>query len=366
MQRFAGRSLKSVPMAESLPLLLYVTAHPPFASEPFAGHRIAARHLDELRQHHRVVVLILAGGGSLVRQQELLSMSNVEAVEWVHCATVSKVSGLLLNAPRVPFRYTTRLVPGARKVMLHLLQRYDFQRVWFEFSQVLPLIELTGSIPSTVVMHDLQLQVALRGGRLDRLFAGATATYERGLLERASEILVLSPKDADLIVGLYSLRPRVIKPYFQDYSACAVQRALAPVEGCHIVFWGNLSRSENEEAIWRFINTCLPSIRAQIPEAELLVVGASPSHRLKSVAAPGVTVTGFVDDPSSLFLKAKLAVVPLLAGAGVKIKVLELLSAGLPVISTEIGAEGIEPDPLLSVVPLEQFVPAIVAALKRD
>jgi glycosyltransferase involved in cell wall biosynthesis len=58
--------------------------------------------------------------------------------------------------------------------------------------------------------------------------------------------------------------------------------------------------------------------------------------------APDVEVTGFMADPADQFARAHLALAPLFQGAGVKVKVLECLAAGLPVLTTEIGSEGIE------------------------
>jgi glycosyltransferase involved in cell wall biosynthesis len=72
------------------------------------------------------------------------------------------------------------------------------------------------------------------------------------------------------------------------------------------------------------------------------VAGACPPPDITSNAADGLDVTGFLDDPAPCFCRAHLAILPLSSGAGVKVKVLECLASGLPVLTTAIGAEGIE------------------------
>jgi len=352
-------------MAKLRPLLLYVTAQPPFQSAPFAGHRIAARHLEDLRGTHRLVVLIVANHVDPADVEALRQRDGIESVVVVTVAAHQKVAALLRHMGSVPLRYSTRLTTQAVAVFRQLLAAQTFDAVWFEFSQVLPLVRWVQGPRCTVVMHDLQIQVALRGGRFDRLCAGFVAAYEKSLLEGVSEIRVLSDKDQAIVSSLYNLDSVRIAPYFHDYSALAHRRRPRLPGPPRLVFWGNLSRSENEEAAWRFIQCDFPLICEAFPNAELAIVGASPSSRLQRLQLAGVTVTGFVDDPAPYFEAADVAVAPLIAGAGIKIKVLELLSAGLPLVSTPVGAEGIDPNERLIVSPLDRFADAVTSLLSQ-
>ena len=71
------------------------------------------------------------------------------------------------------------------------------------------------------------------------------------------------------------------------------------------------------------------------------IVGANPTDEVKKLASDNIVVTGFVENPKDIFENMDISVVPLRLGAGVKIKVLESLASGLPVITTDVGAEGI-------------------------
>jgi len=113
-----------------------------------------------------------------------------------------------------------------------------------------------------------------------------------------------------------------------------------------MMFLGAMDRKENHEAMLWFLDAVFPTLRSTIPSARLLIVGAHPRPALLELCQKieGVEVTGYVLDLQPLFAKAWLAIAPLRSGAGLKIKVVECLAQGLPVVTTAIGSEGITAD----------------------
>ena len=110
------------------------------------------------------------------------------------------------------------------------------------------------------------------------------------------------------------------------------------------VFLGGLNLPHNQFSIIQFIETQADRMIEQIPGVKLRVIGRGASPELIHLAhryTDNITLDGFVDDLGTVFSEACAMVVPLLFGSGVKIKTLEALSQGLPVISTEFGIEGI-------------------------
>lgn len=106
-----------------------------------------------------------------------------------------------------------------------------------------------------------------------------------------------------------------------------------------------MNRPENEQAVIYFTQKCFTKLLEIDSEYKLYVVGSNPSAKiinLQNNNNNNIIVTGFVEDPTPYFEKAAIGIVPLLQGAGIKLKTLEMLAAGLPVISTNIGAEGLE------------------------
>jgi glycosyltransferase involved in cell wall biosynthesis len=109
-----------------------------------------------------------------------------------------------------------------------------------------------------------------------------------------------------------------------------------------IVHVGTMFWPPNVDAVCWFADAVLPRIRTVRPTAGLDVVGARPTRAVRALAARGaVRVTGFVDDPTPYLRDAGAFIVPLRSGGGMRVKILNALAQGLPVVSTPIGCEGL-------------------------
>jgi glycosyltransferase involved in cell wall biosynthesis len=110
-----------------------------------------------------------------------------------------------------------------------------------------------------------------------------------------------------------------------------------------LVFVGDLAYGPNADAAESFAAEVLPLVRAEHPSALFRVVGRNPSQDLmESAKAGGVEVTGFVDDVRAELARARIFVCPIRYGSGTRLKLFEAFAAGLPVVSTRLGAEGID------------------------
>jgi O-antigen biosynthesis protein len=108
-----------------------------------------------------------------------------------------------------------------------------------------------------------------------------------------------------------------------------------------LFFVGGFWHRPNGDAVTWFVEKIWPQIRSQIPDCRLRIAGSNPGDEVLALATvPGVEVLGFVPDLKPLFDSARVFVAPLRYGAGVKGKVGQSLVHGLPVITTSIGAEG--------------------------
>ncbi|MDZ7785049.1 MAG: glycosyltransferase [Halioglobus sp.] len=107
-----------------------------------------------------------------------------------------------------------------------------------------------------------------------------------------------------------------------------------------LMFIGGFAHPPNEEGIVWFIEFVLPLIREKLPDIHLTIVGSDPTERLLALAGDAVVVAGYVEDVQPVFENARVFVSPLLHGAGVKGKIGQSFSYGLPVVTTSIGAEG--------------------------
>jgi glycosyltransferase involved in cell wall biosynthesis len=117
---------------------------------------------------------------------------------------------------------------------------------------------------------------------------------------------------------------------------------LPPATDPVVIFVALLSWRPNVDAAVWLAERVWPLVRRRRPDARLLLVGRSPTPKVQRLAGPDITVTGTVPDVRPYLAQARVAVAPLLSGGGTRLKVLEALDAGRPVVATPIGAEGLD------------------------
>ncbi len=106
-------------------------------------------------------------------------------------------------------------------------------------------------------------------------------------------------------------------------------------------FIGTLDWMPNLEGMYWFINHCWPLVHAKVPKLQFHLAGRKIPIDIQSIHGDGIVVFGEVPDASAFMSSLQLFVVPLHSGSGIRIKLLEAMAMGLPIISTTIGAEGI-------------------------
>jgi rhamnosyltransferase len=109
-----------------------------------------------------------------------------------------------------------------------------------------------------------------------------------------------------------------------------------------LLFLGGLAHPPNRDAIELVATRILPRVRSMLGPVPMTVVGAIDADTAARLEASGITATGRVDDVAPYLRAARVFVAPLRYGAGVKGKILHAMSAGLPVVTTSVGAEGID------------------------
>ena len=105
--------------------------------------------------------------------------------------------------------------------------------------------------------------------------------------------------------------------------------------------WGAWTTTPTSTLPCTSSRTTWPLVRDRRPELRLVIVGAQPPKQVLRVARAGYVVTGTVDDVRPYYHSALVSVVPLRVGGGTRLKVLEAMAAGTPVVSTSLGAEGL-------------------------
>jgi glycosyltransferase involved in cell wall biosynthesis len=199
------------------------------------------------------------------------------------------------------------------------------------------------------VESDLAGQLRQHGATRSAIWAAfGLRRLERQALGIVDRVWVCSNRDRERLLAL--AQPEI--PI--DVVANGIPRAVdIPAALCEepssgdgfpvILFVGHLGYAPNVDAATRLAGAILPRIRHALPDTRLVLAGRSPGPAVKALAAmPGVELVENPDDVAPLLSQAHLSIVPLAAGGGTRIKILEAMAWGVPVIATPLAAEGLD------------------------
>jgi polysaccharide biosynthesis protein PslH len=179
--------------------------------------------------------------------------------------------------------------------------------------------------------------------------ARAFARYEARMVKAYDALLTVIPEDRERLLVLFPAEEReTLAGKFTVVPICVDVEQSLPVakQNNHpptILHLGTMFWPPNIAGVMWFARDVLPLIHAQMPEAEFVVIGKNPPREVEALALdPRIRVTGYVTDLDPYLAQTDAFVVPLHAGGGMRVKILDAWRSGLPVVSTHIGAEGIE------------------------
>jgi len=262
-------------------------------------------------------------------------------------------SALLSMFSFLPYGAAKLHVGELRRTFPRRLQGERFDVIWVNvlyLAGVLPP-ELTAG--TRVVLDESESDELVwrgysqRGSWPERLFAQLNLRkvkrFERRILPGLDAVLCVSEVEAARMRGRVARGTEVwTVPNGVDLEFFRCIPLSQRSANC-ILLGGIMNIRRNiDAAIW-FTQRIFPRIRESIPEAELWVVGASPSREVRQLQdVPGVHVTGTVKDTRDYFAKASVLVAPYRFGAGTRLKMLEGMATGTPIVSTRAGCQGIE------------------------
>lgn len=187
---------------------------------------------------------------------------------------------------------------------------------------------------------DTQAAGGVKSRTHQRLSISLTRRFERAHLADAASLVVTSKDEADRLRALYGLDADAVVPSAVDLPPTSVRPG-----GTAAIGWlGTHEYEPNVEGLVRFVEEGWASLGSA--GLRLLVAGGSPPAHVRDLGSQvGVEILGFVESLETLFAELSAAVVPLWSGAGVKLKTLTFMAAGIPVAGTPAAVEGIDGEP---------------------
>ena len=340
--------------------LLYFAAHQAWPLT--SGNRLRDYHLaQELAKRASVTFVEMCRPG----EKPSSPPSNCRFVEIISLKkgfgyTPGKIfRGLIGPVPLTVLNYTQS---RSAAQLAGLLARRRFDTVQIEgvhLSNYLPVIQAAPNRPAILVdWHNIESELVwqyLENTSFwpKRLMARRTARLleriEMMMLERWKTHSVASERERQKLLSWcpsahVNAIPNGVDTHF--FSAAQISEIgrnnYAPVSKPSILFVGSMDYHANIEGVTSFTREIWPEIAEKHPELEFIIVGRHPSPEVRALASERIRVTGTVEDVRPFYASATAVVVPLRVGSGTRLKILEAMAAGVPVVSTRLGAEGID------------------------
>jgi glycosyltransferase involved in cell wall biosynthesis len=303
--------------------------------------------------------------------RSLASMRVVRLPKFVSLARA--LAGLVGRAPLQAAYYESSRMRGVVKdalarvrpdlVYTHLFRMAPYALAEMQEHPAAWVLDLT-DVVSSEMFRSLEYRHGLNRW-IHREEGKRIEAYERHIAPLFDRCWVVGEREAKILAAMAPSAKIDVVPIGVDGTASA--SAKAPREPATILFFGFQRIFHNRDAARFLAREIFPIVRRAVPHAKLEIAGKA-SGSLRDVHGDGIEVLGYLEDPRTAFSRATLFAAPHRFAAGVQTKVLQALDAGLPVVTTPIVREGLEPIPgdLLRVgVAPEQIAAEIIALIRN-
>ncbi len=325
---------------------------------PTSGKRLRTLNLMlPLAKRHRITYLARGDAHSAEAREatEFLGGHGIETVIVHHPVPRKKGTGLYLRLAGnllspLPYSVSSHVSEPMRRSAEELAagRRVDLWHV--EFSPYLHAVRNVPGARTCLVAHNVESLLWRRYAQteahpLKRWFCRTQwkkyERFERRAFAAATRVVAVSEEDAALVRGRFGVASvdvvdnGIDTSYFGDVKVC-------PEPG-RVLFLGSLEWRPNLDAVRLLLDRILPALRAAEPDVRLSLVGRRPPAWLvqRAFSEPGVSLHADVPDVRPHLARAAVMAVPLRIGGGSRLKILEALGCGVPVVSTRVGAEGL-------------------------
>lgn len=254
---------------------------------------------------------------------------------------------------RYPIALCTVFFEPIRKRLADLAARERFDVVQVEHSSLdiyLDHVQFPGDPATVLTLHNIDY---IRNERvLQNTPVGPAKLYhwfnqrrfkpwELQAIRRYDRVIAMSDVDQRILLNDLPGLPVSVVPNGVDARAIGFQPA--PEASEMVIFVASMDSEANHDGAMFFLREIWPLVKLARPAAQLKLVGRGPNAELQAQHNGGdVVVTGKVADVLGYYREAAVAIVPLRSGGGTRLKILEAMAAGAPVVSTTVGAEGLE------------------------
>jgi glycosyltransferase involved in cell wall biosynthesis len=320
------------------------------------GGNIRTYHiLRHLSFQHELTFYSYYGGG--VDQNYDLDLQQRLPGSVAVCTGKGELSGisrtvdyLLHSAAEAPYAVSRFACPKVQEQLRVWFREQRFDVAVCDFLDAAVNFPGRLNIPSVLFQHNVESEIwrrheATAGNPLKKMMYGMEfrkmLRYEQVEVRKFHHVVAVSESDRSLMTQWVDADRVTVVPTGVDLSEYRPDPS-APEPGQLVTFVGAMDWEPNVDGVEYFCNEIWPAIRAEVPEARFRIVGRNPDRRVQRWASDSVEVTGRVPSVVEHLRQSAVVIVPLRIGGGTRLKIYEAMASGKAVVSTTVGAEGLD------------------------
>lgn len=329
--------------------LLFLVPFPLRSDADHGGGRVAWSIVSALARRHQLTALCLRPDDAQPSEAPTGSIDVHDVPHAISSDSFARLGRLMALASGTPswasYTWSSTFAAEARRIARTL--KPDV--IHFEYHVMGQYASALDEVPAVRVLTEYEPGVlgarehrAPGSGRLDIrawLERRAWHRFEARVIGTMTAVIVFTELDRHVIAGFGQSAPVVCIPF--RLQARGEPPLTPPADEARLLFIGNFIHPPNVDAALRLALEIFPAIRAARPDARLDLVGANPPAAVQRAEGAGVRIWGRVPDVGEHLKRATIVVVPIRQGGGMRVKMVEALAAGKPVVASRLAAEGL-------------------------
>jgi glycosyltransferase involved in cell wall biosynthesis len=332
--------------------ILFLTPDLPLPARKGTAMRNASL-LRAAARRHEVALVSFAGDGDPVDPELREICERVDTVTLHAPSTASRIAGLASLQPDMARRFRSDAMADLVRTQIERFRPEVIQTEGLELGALLRVANEDGRGATILDEHNCQHGLTLsaieqdgasRGPRAiwSRLQLPRVRRFERWACRTADVVIAVSEDDASCLRALGERITLTVVPNGVDVPPLA-DLGRRPADPPRLLFAGTMDYRPNVDGISWFVREIWPRLARE--GIALDIVGRDPVPSVRALAGPGVSVVGGVPSMAPFLSRAAAAVIPIRSGGGSRLKVLEAMAAGVPVVSTSVGMAGVAATP---------------------
>ena len=334
--------------------ILQVCKKPPWPAHD--GETVAITNLAQglVNSGHQVTIAAIATPKHpLVSTRITLETHGYANLHTVFVDTTLRTGPALTNLlfSRAPYQITRFLSAEFSSLLQRLVREVSFDIIQLEglaLTEYLPVIRHSTKIPVVMRSHNVEHRIWSGIARherrlLRRLYlmnlARRLKRYELQHLNDYDGVVPITETDAEVFRSAGCRIPMLPLPMGIDMN---IYRHNGIALRDHLFIFGSWDWIPNQDGLRWFAREVWPAIRKRLPSLRLVIAGRNAPEEFQGFNVDGMEFIGEVDSAPAFYKRNGVMVVPLLSGSGLRIKIVEAMAAGVPVVSTTVGAQGIQ------------------------